>query len=49
MDEHCLKNYHQMYFEQKKGTNLTKNLIKNYNEKINIGYILEADINYLNN
>ena len=46
MDGHCLKNNHQMDFEQKKGINLTKYLLKKYNEKINIGYVLEADMNH---
>ena len=46
MDGHCLKNNHQMDSEQKKGINLTKYLLKKYNEKINNGHVLEADMNH---
>ena len=43
MDRQCLKNYLQMILNGKKST-FNENLIKNYDENSDKGYILELDL-----
>ena len=46
MDGQCLKNYLQMVLNRKNRLKFNEDIIKNYDEDNDKGYILEVDVEY---